>query len=283
MKTAPNRWSVYGARLVATTLRSTRKHDCTDAAAAMAFDFVFAVFPALLILSAFIGAFGIAPEDFSRLLDDLGIVLPMAFIEIVEENIEHLVDSSQSLLFAGVIGVIWSASASMSTTMTALNRALGLRERRSFVQRRILSFVLVFLFGISLFGLSNLVIFSEYIDGLFREQGEYSQETPSVAMFLGKISGILGTLMTAALIYRYVPAVKQDWRAVAPGSILFFVLWTCVVAFFRYYVHSFSYYSLVSGALGVVIVILLSAYFVAFTLLLGGELNAAILRLRSDK
>ena len=129
MKTAPNRWSVYGARLVATTLRSTRKHDCTDAAAAMAFDFVFAVFPALLILSAFIGAFGIAPEDFSRLLDDLGIVLPMAFIEIVEENIEHLVDSSQSLLFAGVIGVIWSASASMSTTMTALNRALGLRER----------------------------------------------------------------------------------------------------------------------------------------------------------
>ena len=40
---------------------------------------------------------------------------------------------------------------------------------------------------------------------------------------------------------------------------------------------------MVSGALGVVIVILLSAYFVAFTLLLGGELNAAILRLRSDK
>ena len=38
----------------------------------MAFDFVFAVFPALLILSAFIGAFGIAPEDFSRLLDDTG-------------------------------------------------------------------------------------------------------------------------------------------------------------------------------------------------------------------
>ena len=249
----------------------------------MAFDFVFAVFPALLILSAFIGAFGITPEDFSRLLDDLGIILPLAFIEIVEDNIEHLVDSSQSLLFIGIVGVIWSASASMSTTMTALNRALELKEMRSFIERRILSFGLVLVFGISLFALSNLVVFSEQIDDLLRQNGRLTHELPSLAMVLGKMAAISGTLMGAALIYRYVPAEKQDWYAIAPGSVLFFVLWTCVVAFFRFYVQSFSYYSLVSGALGVVIVILLSAYFVAFTLLLGGELNAAVLRLRSAK
>ena len=118
---------------------------------------------------------------------------------------------------------------------------------------------------------------------LFREQGEYSQETPSVAMFLGKISGILGDIDDCGLNLPVCARSKTGLEGGSPGSILFFVLWTCVVAFFRYYVHSFSYYSLVSGALGVVIVILLSAYFVAFTLLLGGELNAAILRLRSDK
>ena len=89
--------------------------------------------------------------------------------------------------------------------------------------------------------------------------------------------------MGAALIYRYVAAEKQNWSAIVPGSVLFFVLWTCVVAFFQLYVQSFSYYSLVSGAFGVVIVILLSAYIVAFTVLLGGELNAAVLRLRSAK
>ena len=69
----------------------------------MAFDFAFAVFPALFVLSAFIGAFGIAPEDFSRLLDYLGIILPLVFIEIVEDNIEHLVDSSQSFVYR----IIW--------------------------------------------------------------------------------------------------------------------------------------------------------------------------------
>ena len=102
-------------------------------------------------------------------------------------------------------------------------------------------------------------------------------------MVLGKVAAVSGTLMGSALLYRYVPAEKQDWSAIAPGSVLFFVLWTCVVAFFRFYVKSFSYYSLLSGALGVVIVILLSAYIVVFTLLLDGELNAAVLRLRSAK
>lgn len=264
------------------TVKAARKHDCTDSAAAMAFEFVFAIFPALLILSAFIDAFGIAPEDFSRLLNDLGIVLPLGFIKIVEDNIEHLVNSSQSLLFVGVIGVIWSASASLSTTMTALNRALGLQEVRSFLQRRVLSFLLVFIFGISLLFLSNLIVFSEQIDSFLRKNWVVVRSFPSLTLIFGKLAGISGSLMAAALIYRYVPAVKQDWLATAPGSLLFLILWTCVVTGFRFYVQSFSYYSLVSGALGIVIVILLSAYLVAFTLLLGGELNASIMRLRSS-
>ena len=78
-------------------------------------------------------------------------------------------------------------------------------------------------------------------------------------MVLGKVAAVSGTLMGVALIYRYVPAEKQDWSAIVPGIMPFFVLWNCVVALFQFYVQSFSYYRLVSGAFGVGIVILLSA------------------------
>lgn len=274
------RYIEYGWRLLRTTVKTARQHDCTDAAAAMAFDFVFAVFPALLVLSAFIGAFGISPDDFARLLDDLGIVLPAEFIKVVEDNIEHLVDSSQSLFFIGIVGVLWPASASMSTTMTALNRALGLEEMRSFWHRRILSIVLVMAFGLSLLTLSNLIVFSEQIEAWLRGQWPLLQSFPSLTAALGRVSGIVGALLAAASIYRYVPSQRQTWYGVIPGSLLFLTLWTSIVTGFRYYVYSFSYYNLVSGALGVVIVILLSAYLVAFTLLLGGELNAAVRRLQ---
>ncbi len=242
----------------------------------MAFDFVFAVFPALLVLSAFIGALGISPDDFARLLDDLGIVLPAELINVVEDNINHLVDSSQSLLAIGIIGVLWPASASMSTTMTALNRALGLEEVRSFWQRRILSIALVLAFGVSLLILSNLIVFSEQIEAWLRAQWPLLQSFPSLTAALGRLSGIVGAVVAASSIYRYVPSQRQSWYGVMPGSLLFLLLWTSIVTGFRYYVHSFSYYNLVSGALGVVIVILLSAYLIAFTLLLGGELNAAV-------
>ncbi len=263
-----------GGQLIIAMMRAARTHDCTEAAAAMAFDFVFAVFPAILVLSAFISTFGISPDDFARLLDDLGIVLPVAFIRIVEDNIEHLVESSQRLFLIGAIGIIWPASASMSTTMTALNRALGLVEKRSFWHRRILSLLLVMVFGLSLLALANLIVFSEQIEQWLRGHWSVLASFPSLTSILGRLAGIVGAVMAAACIYRYVPSKRQTWSAVMPGSLLFFMLWTLIVTGFRYYIRSFSYYNLVSGALGVVIVILLSAYLIAFTLLLGGELNA---------
>ena len=89
-------------------------------------------------------------------------------------------------------------------------------------------------------------------------------------MVLGKVAAVSGTLMGVALIYRYVPAEKQDWSAIVPDWVmLFFVLWNCVVALFQFYVQSFSYYRLEHlGAFGVGIVILLfrpNCRFYAFT------------------
>lgn len=273
---------VFGLKVLRSTIYSTHKNDCTDAAAAMAFDFVFAIFPAILVLSAFIGVFAISPEDFSHLLDDLGIVLPAAFIKAVEDNINHLIDSSQSFFVVGILGVIWPASASMSTTMTALNRAFNIEEQRSFWQRRILSIFLVVAFGLSLIIMFNLIVFSELVENWVRTHSLLLRDFPSLAVLLRRAAGIFGAIIAAACVYRLVPSRRLSWVEVLPGSLLFFFLWTFIVTGFRFYVRNFSYYNLVYGGLGVVIIILLSAYLVAFTLLLGGELNAALQRLRAE-
>jgi membrane protein len=248
----------------------------------MAFDFVFAVFPGILVLSAFLDVLGISPEAFSQLIDDLGIVVPGPLLNIVEDNIKHLVDSSQSLLVLGLLGVIWPASASMSTTMTALNRAFSIEERRSFWQRRILSIFLVVAFGLSLVFLFNLIVFSEQIESWLSIHWVLWRDFPSLAGLLRRTAGIVGAVAAAACIYRLVPSRRLSWLDVLPGSLLFLFLWTFIAIGFSFYVKSFSYYNLMSGALLAVIIILLSAYLVAFTLLLGGELNATLLQLRTD-
>ena len=256
------------------------RHDCTDAAAAMAFDFVFAIFPGILILTTMLGLMHISPEDFSLVIEDLGIIVPGHFITIVEDNIKYLSSSSQSLFFIGILGVIWPASASMSTTMTAFNRAYGADEQRSFWQRRILSIVFVVGVGFSLVFLFNLIVFSEQIEGWLRSNWDFSRLFPSAVAQLRRTGGLVGAVVVAACIYRLIPAVRQSWLDVLPGSLLFFSLWTFIASGFRYYITGFSYYNVVAGALGAVIIILLSAYLVAFTLLLGGELNAVLYRRR---
>ncbi len=271
-----------GLAVARETLVATVRHSCTDAAAAMAFDFVFAVFPGILILTAFLGIMNISPEDFDRVLEALGIIMPAPFLGMVEDNIRFLSSSSQSLFFIGILGVLWPASASMSTTMTALNRAYAVEEYRSFWQRRILSVFLVVGVGLALVFLFNLIIFSEQVEHWLRGQWEYSRNFPSLVVQLRRGAGLVGAVFVSACIYRIAPAIRLKWLDVLPGSILFFLLWTFIVSGFKYYVKGFSYYNVVYGVLGAVIIILLSAYLVAFILLLCGELNAVLYRRRSS-
>ena len=110
-------------RVLRRTIRSAYQHECPDAAAAMAFDFVFALFPGILVVTTLLAVLDISVQDFAQLVTDLGIVVPRPLGGIVTENVQHVLESSESLFFIGILGVLWPASASMSTTMNALNRA----------------------------------------------------------------------------------------------------------------------------------------------------------------
>jgi len=270
-------------RAVRNTVRATYAHDCTDAAAAIAFDLVFAVFPGLLVITALLGVLNITPNAFKGMLETLGIVIPGPLLVSVEENIEYLWTSSHRLFFIGILGVIWPASASMSTAMSALNRAYEVTEQRPFWQRRVLSVILVISLGLALVLLFNLTVLGEQIERWLRVHWAFYRHFPSLAATLRRTGGILGTVVVVASIYRVVPAVRQGWVDVLPGSLLFFLLWSFITGGFKFYVNNFGYYNVVYGVLGVVIVTLLSAYLVAFILLFGGELNAVLFRMRRNE
>ena len=269
-------------RILRPTLASAHRNDCTNAAAAMAFDIVFAIFPGILVLTALLAILDIPVDAFADLIHGLGILVPTPMIAVVAENMHHLRESSQSVFALGIVGVIWPASASMSTTMMALNRAYGAAERRTFWLRRALSVVLVVSLGIALVVLFNLIAFSEQVEGWLRLHWTLTSEMPSLPGLVRRVATIAGTLLIAAGIYRIAPNVRQKWLDVMPGSLLFLALWTIIAGGFGYFVARFSYYNVIYGLLGGVIVLLLSAYLVSFILLLGGELNANLYKLRHE-
>ncbi len=255
---------------------ATYRHDCTTVASAMAFDFIFAIFPGILILTALLGLLGISSEDFIKVLGILDLVIPTLLLGAVEDNISFL--SSQSLFVIGFLGVIWPASASMSTTMMAFNRAYGVQEHRSFYKRRVLSLALVVILGISFVFFLNLIIFGEHVESWLRDYWISSHFSPLVAL-LRRAVVVVGMVATAACIYYIMPAVRLRWLDVLPGSVMFAGL-AGVIAIALDYIERFSYYNTIDGVLGTAIILLLSAYLLASSLLLGGELNAVLYRRR---
>ncbi len=242
----------------------------------MAFDFVFTIFPGTLFLTALLGILGISPEDFVQALETLGIVVPVPLLEAIEENINFL--SSQSLFVIGFLGVIWPASASMSTTTMALNRAYGVQEHRSFYKRRILSLALIVVLGISFVFFFNLIVFGEHVESWLRGYWTSSHFSPLVAL-LRRAVVVIGMVATAGGIYYVMPAVRLRWLDVLPGSVVSSGLVGGIASALDY-IERFSYYNIIYGVLGTAIIFLLSAYLLAFTLLLGGELNAVLYRRR---
>jgi len=86
----------------------------------VAFDFVFTVFPGIIVLTALLALMDIPVEAFGSVLHDFGVVVPGPLIEVIEDNLKHAAGAPQSFFALGVLGVIWAASASMSTTISAL-------------------------------------------------------------------------------------------------------------------------------------------------------------------
>lgn len=267
--------------IVRSTASASYRHDCTDVAAAMAFEFVFAIFPFILVLTASLVVTGIPPELFTQRLIDLGIVVPVPILKAVDENVKHLWNAYQSLFVFGVIGVVFPASASMSTTMSAMNRAYEVKESRSFWRRRALSLVLVVSLGISLVILFNLFVFGTQLEEWLTERWFEGGAVPTILAFSRRATGTIGTVAVVACIYRLAPDIRQRWIDVLPGSLLFLLLWSAIAAGFTFFIDSLSYYTIVTGLLSGVIVLLLCAYLVALVLLIGGELNGALYTMRN--
>ena len=269
--------------IVRKTAASSFRHDCTDAAAAMAFDLVFAIFPFILVLTASLVLTGTPPDVFTQRLTELGIVIPVPIRNAIDENVIHLWSAYQSLFVFGILGVVFPASASMSTTMSAMNRAYRVSEKRSFWRRRTLSLILVISMGVALVVLFNLAVFGTQVEQWLSRRWFESGTVPSILHLSRRATGIVGTLVVVACIYRLAPDVKQRWLDVVPGSVFFVALWSGIAAGFTYFIDSLSYYNVVSGLLSGVVVLLLCAYLVSLVLLIGGELNGTIFEMRSTK
>ncbi|MCZ6636476.1 MAG: YihY/virulence factor BrkB family protein [bacterium] len=256
--------------------RRLYRHDCTEMAGEMAFDFGFAIFPTALFTATMVVQLGLSKEVIFQSLDVLGIFLHDVFREMIEDTITSLFDSSEQLLTVGGLGALWAGSSAISATIKALNRAYGVQETRSLIHRRLLSLGLLFGVGVALVVAFNMLIIGGWIEQHIIARFGLEKYLPPAVTNLKWPIGFLSGMMMAGILYRLAPNYKLSVIRVLPGAVLFTVFWFGLSKAFGYYVGAFSYYSMVTGFLWIFIVLQLWIYLSALLFLLGGELNGEI-------
>lgn len=252
-------------------------------AQAVAFNMFMAFFPAMLFLA---GAVAYADPGLEELLEGLRVVLPPGSRLAVVDSLLKLSAAPERLLIVGAIGTVLFGSQLMFSLTRIFAAISGQENQRSFWNRQLRSFVMVFVTIVPWVAVSLLVVFGRFLRGWLIEQLGVTFEGPlRVLWTVGYFSlAILTALLVLATLYHFLgPARGAQWNDVLPGAALAMGLWWIVTSAFGYYVRRLAIYSLLYGGFAAAIGLLIWMYLSAVVILIGEQFNADMASLREHE
>jgi membrane protein len=247
-----------------------------DRAAALAYYFVFALFPTLLFLAALLGMFPL-PGLMDRLIGYIDEALPPDAASVVHKTVGEIIRNARGgLLSIGALAALWASASGVDSMISALNVAYGVEDKRPWWKRRLIAVALTLGFGVFILLALVLLVFGGQIGGAvaaklgFGDQFLAAWNIVSVVLVIGCV------LFGLAMVYYLAPDAKQHWWWVTPGSVVALTLWLGLSFGLRIYVANFANYSATYGSIGGVILLILWLYLTGVVLLLGAEINSEI-------
>ncbi|HBG06996.1 MAG: ribonuclease BN [Geobacteraceae bacterium GWC2_58_44] len=250
--------------------------DCSEHAAAMAYYFLFAMFPFFLFLTTLIGLLPI-PDLLEYMMNQAAAMLPSQAFALIQDNIRALfMNKKEGLLSLGIVLALWASSNAIVSVMDAMNNLYVVKEGRPFWKVRLVAILLVI--GLSLLFLLALVLlmFGTRIGNYIADLINFGLLF-KIAWHLMLIPVILFLLVSAvATIYYFTPDVEHDWVWISPGAVVAIPCWIVMSLGFSFYINNFGSYDKTYGSIGAVIVLLLWLYLSGFIILAGACLNSVI-------
>jgi membrane protein len=263
------------------TKRSIRKaylqDDMLMYAAALAYRAFFAFIPFLIFVVALLGVLQV-PGFFEWLLSKAQNILSkdaVGQMKLVLEQVRHQARGGL-LALAAVAVALWYASVAVRSLMTALNVAFDVKKGRPAWRRYPLSMLFAIGYALIIALASALMLVGTPIMSSLLAQLGFREGLTSVWQWLRWPAAVLLLMITVALTYDLLPNDEEPFRFLTPGAVLAVLVWVVASVSLHYYVLNFANYSVMYGALGAVLMLLLYFYVSAAVLLLGAEVNAVI-------
>ena len=241
----------------------------------LAFFFLLAVFPFLLLLTTLL-PYVTQPEALNRLIAVLQPVVPPRAMSLVQGNLHTLLTyKREGLLSLSAVALLWSASAGFAAVIEGLNVAYEVPESRPFWKARLMAIGLTLVLGLMALVSTVLLVFGERLSAL---AARYMGLPLSFWTPVRWIAGIGFLILALDIVYYVAPNVRHRWRWLTPGAVLAVCAWVMISLCLSFYLPRYGRYEATYGALTAVISLMLWFYTSAVVLLVGGELNSALER-----
>ena len=253
--------------------------EVTTNAAQVAFYFIFALFPLLLVLMNIIGLFlGAAEGVKNELFIYLQQVAPPAAAALIQDTITELTaEGGGGKLTFGALLALWAASAGVDNIRIALNDVYDFEETRPWWKYKLVSLLLTLGIALLIFLALGVVFYGgQFLNVLFSPLGIEITSYFILTAFSIIVVGI-ALILSFALLYNFAPNHDPwEWHWISPGAITAIVLWIVLSLGFRLYLQFFDSYSKTYGSVGAIIVLLLWLYLTAMVILIGGIVNSVV-------
>jgi len=262
-------WRVSGE-----IVRRLREHDLMMMAAAIAFYWLLAFIPLLLLGTSAIGyVLGSSDRAVDEVLATARRVIPRATGRDVEEFLRALIQSRHVTGMLGIGFLLWVSMGVFEIITASLTTLTGGRETRSYLRRKLVAFVLMctvgFLFLIALIGgwlLAAWPGIEEFVGARLALPAFLTD--PSFPRYFTSV--LMGVLLT--IVYRVAPVRDIRWPAAVASAAVAAILWHQAKVVFNWYLTHYARYSLFYGILGGFVGLILWVFYTAIILLFGGLL-----------
>ena len=278
-------WTLRGLsfpQLCGNVFARVNENDVFGRAAELAFYFLFALFPLILVMMTLFGLFSSHSIELqNHFLSYFADFLPQEAFQLLSKVADELAaHATGGKLTFGIVSALWFVSGGISAMIKALNLAYHVRETRSRFKVRSIALGLSALISILILTALFMVLATRHlVDSLGREP----QLRPMFALAWRAIqlaAAILLVTISCSLVYFYGPDLKErhylSW--LTPGAAFGVFIWLGASFGFRMYLQFFNSFSASYGSLGAVMILLAWLYVAGLGYLIGGEINAEIER-----
>jgi len=243
-----------------------------EGAILIAWQLLFSLFPLVIGILSIIGLVLRNPERQAAIAASISQQFPEQAGDLVAVITETR-DLGGIFGIISVVGLLWSGSNLFGTMGTVFDRFYSVPER-SFVQQRLVSFVMMAVYAV----LVTVSIASSSLAGIVvgLSNDVLPFKIPNFAYLVGWALSLASAILMFLLLYRIVPNAPIKLWHVWKGAILAGMLFTALAQIFPLYLQFLGAGFATYKALGVFLLLMTWFYFLGMILCAGALLNALL-------